>query len=211
MQCSNCGASFLENATLCEYCGTLRPVDRTADPRSPDNSDIFRRIRESPQFTERKRTSRRNRVPQIDSMPAVVVGVYLVFGGVAVVLSTKNLFEVGGVWGFVPVITVVFGVLLFLFFPAKSERISGGNLDCQPAIVLGKRTEVRGGRYASTSYYVTFEFEEGKRRELSVHDGRLFGQISEGDAGVLYLRGRDDVGAAFITGRYVADFERVRF
>ncbi len=208
MKCPSCGASFPENDSVCEYCGTLRPAEPVVHP--PSKVDIFRRIRESPQFAERKQTPRRNRVPQIDSMPGVVVGVCVVIGCGVGFLVTWNLFQTGGAWGFAPLIAVILGVVIYLFFPGKLDQISSGQLRTQPAIVLGKRVEVRGGRYASTSYYVTFEFEDTKRRELAVYEGGLYGRITEGDAGVLYLRGSDNVGAAFLRSRYVADFELVQ-
>ncbi|WP_158545395.1 DUF2500 family protein [Bremerella cremea] len=175
-----------------------------------NKAEIFRRIRESPQYAEREKKPRRNRVPQTDSMPAVVVGVYVVIAGGVGFVVTRNLFQTGGAWGFVPLIAVILGVVIYLFFPGKSDRISGGQIKVEPVIVIGKRAEVRGGRYASTNYYVAFEFESGKRRELAVYEGGLFGRISEEDAGVLYLRGSDEVGAAFLRGNYVADFERVQ-
>ncbi|WP_239711692.1 DUF2500 domain-containing protein [Paenibacillus sp. 19GGS1-52] len=54
-----------------------------------------------------------------------------------------------------------------------------------------KRTEVWGGSGdtgASTSYYVTFELENGSRVELQVQS-RVFGLIVEGDLGELSYQG----------------------
>lgn len=54
-----------------------------------------------------------------------------------------------------------------------------------------KRSEVWGGTGdsgASTSYYVTFELEDGSRVELQVQS-RVFGLIVEGDLGELSYQG----------------------
>lgn len=59
------------------------------------------------------------------------------------------------------------------------------------ARVATKRTNVwgRGGDvHTSTSYYVTFEFTSGERMELSVK-GKAYGQLAEGDQGVLDYQG----------------------
>lgn len=43
-------------------------------------------------------------------------------------------------------------------------------------------------RSARTSYYVTFELENGERKELHVN-GRTYGEIVEGDVGMLTFQG----------------------
>lgn len=60
------------------------------------------------------------------------------------------------------------------------------------ATAVTKRTEVWGGRgYLAgthTSYYVTFEFRDGSRRELQVKP-KAHAMIVEGDAGELSYQG----------------------
>jgi hypothetical protein len=58
------------------------------------------------------------------------------------------------------------------------------------AAVMGKRTRTFGGNQTtvSTHYYVTFEVASGDRMELKVN-GRDYGQIAEGDQGVLEFQG----------------------
>ncbi len=57
------------------------------------------------------------------------------------------------------------------------------------AKVVSKRTEVSGRREStSTTYYITFELPGGERKELSV-SGREYGQLSEGDSGLLTHQG----------------------
>jgi len=60
-----------------------------------------------------------------------------------------------------------------------------------PASVKTKRTETRGGTgdsAANTWYYVTFEVQSGDRMELPVR-GHEFGQLAEGDLGLLTFQG----------------------
>lgn len=59
------------------------------------------------------------------------------------------------------------------------------------AAVVAKRTEVWGGSgdsSANTSYFTTFEFQDGSRLELQVHN-RDFGLMVEGDGGELIYQG----------------------
>jgi hypothetical protein len=59
------------------------------------------------------------------------------------------------------------------------------------ARIVSKRTEVWGGSgdsSAHTTYYITFEFADGSRLELSVK-GEAFGLLAEGDTGTLQNQG----------------------
>ena len=68
----------------------------------------------------------------------------------------------------------------------------------EPVIVSDKRTHVWGGGghhghhmhrgRSRTSYYVTFEFEDGERREFMM-SGHKYGQIAQGDTGTLTYQG----------------------
>lgn len=63
-------------------------------------------------------------------------------------------------------------------------------------VAVAKRTDVSSHHHAgehhhsssSTYYHVTFEFESGSRLELAV-SGQQYGQIAEGDAGMLRFQG----------------------
>ena len=71
-----------------------------------------------------------------------------------------------------------------------------------PARIITKRAHVWGGHHdtsASTSYYITFEDEQGNRAEFSV-GSKLYGMYAEGDTGMLTHQGT----------RFL-DFERDRF
>lgn len=51
----------------------------------------------------------------------------------------------------------------------------------------GHSFQARGG-HGPTSYYVTFEFASGIRREFAI-DGEEYGMLAEGDAGTLTYQG----------------------
>ncbi|MNC09592.1 hypothetical protein D3C76_623110 [compost metagenome] len=88
---------------------------------------------------------------------------------------------------------LVIGFFVFVIF--KSVKVWSSN-NASPllsvhAIAVTKRTEVWGGSgdsSASTNYYVTFEFQDGKRVELMV-PSQEFGLIVEGDRGQLSYQG----------------------
>jgi hypothetical protein len=65
--------------------------------------------------------------------------------------------------------------------------------------VLDERTELQGGgnAMARTSYYITFLDEEGRREELPVV-GKTAGEVTNGDVGVVFVR-----------GGFALDFQRV--
>jgi hypothetical protein len=67
------------------------------------------------------------------------------------------------------------------------------------ATLVSKRTHITGHSHmhgqhghmhhsSRTQYYMTFEFEDGQRLEL-VANGRQYGQLVEGDTGVLTFQG----------------------
>lgn len=64
-------------------------------------------------------------------------------------------------------------------------------LESRVATAVTKRAEVWGGRGHAgthTSYFVTFEFQNGSRRELEVK-AKAYGLIVEGDRGELSTKG----------------------
>ena len=94
-------------------------------------------------------------------------------------------------------IAIIFVIVIGLFIYNISKGIgtwSKNNnspiLEVQSKVVT-KRTKVSGGAGESssrTSYYVTFEVASGDRMELMVN-GQQFGQLVEGDNGILKFQG----------------------
>ncbi|MBO4562132.1 MAG: DUF2500 domain-containing protein [Clostridia bacterium] len=88
---------------------------------------------------------------------------------------------------------VFFGILGFILYTiiqkiSEWSRNNASPVEENAAIVVAKRTMLSGGENATTSYYVTFEFENNERRELSVR-GNVYGSIAEGDVGTLRSQG----------------------
>ncbi|TDL33172.1 DUF2500 domain-containing protein [Jeotgalibacillus sp. S-D1] len=93
------------------------------------------------------------------------------------------------------VFIIVFGIIIFTVFKGVSVWSTNNRAprETKKAFVLTKRTSTNhhvGGnqRSASTSYFVTFEFTNGNRKEFQVK-GTEFGLMSEGDTGTLDFQG----------------------
>ncbi len=94
---------------------------------------------------------------------------------------------------FVAMFVLVFGIIFYIGIRA----LLGSAHDRRqpqvpvPARVVGRRTQVWGGGHnapASTRQYVTFEFTNTQRLELSVPASEA-GYLVEGDTGVLTFQG----------------------
>lgn len=213
MKCPSCGASLPEDSLTCDFCGSV-----TATPSQQRDKDTFRRIKESSQYRQRNDPQRIERLPKPGVATKIFFGVFftifcgICFAGVIMTIVMSGL--VGSMQGFrgfaiipfcmgvVPLGMLGLGGYLAITQFKKMQSLETGELTTQPAIVVGKRTMVSGGSgdsSATTSYFVTFESEDGERREHQIWDGSLYGRISEDDAGVLFLR-----------EQYAIDFDRVR-
>lgn len=88
---------------------------------------------------------------------------------------------------------VVIGTIIFRIGSGTKEYFSNNSMEetTIPARIVTKRTHVWGGHHdtgASTSYYITFEDEQGNRAEFSV-GSKLYGMHAEGDTGMLTHQG----------------------
>lgn len=108
----------------------------------------------------------------------------------------------------VPVfVFIIFAVVIigFIFTIGKGIQQHASNkakpVETVPARIVTKRPHTWGGSgdsAAHTSYYVTFELENGERLELPV-GGEFYGMNAEGDVGMLTHQ-----------GTYLLSFERER-
>jgi len=101
---------------------------------------------------------------------------------------------------FIVIFVIVIGGFLFVALSGLSRWLRNNRQPVQSGhvIVVDKRTHVWGGgvhhagahhhRHTRTSYYVTFEYEDGERQEFAV-SGREYGQIASGDTGTLTYQG----------------------
>ncbi|WP_366296359.1 DUF2500 domain-containing protein [Paenibacillus sp. AN1007] len=110
----------------------------------------------------------------------------------------SGLNEFGAMGTFVPmfigiIFLIVAGGIVYAIFSGVRTWSSNNasavlTLHCS---VVAKRTEVRGGSGDSrtrTSYYATFEFDNGERLELNV-GGQMYGMLVEQDRGMLTYQG----------------------
>ncbi len=213
MKCPSCGASLPEDSLTCEYCGS-----RTTPPSQQHDQDIFRRVKQSPQYADRLSAERAQRLPKpgVGQMVFVVI-FFTIFCGISLFIAvmaigiggfaslSENAFPFSLIpfcMGIVPIGMFAFGIFMAIKMFKLFQLMRDGKVDAVAAIIVGKRTQVSGGSgdsSASTAYFATFEFEDGERKEFMVYDGSLFGRISEDDAGILFSR-----------EKFAVDFDRVR-
>lgn len=98
------------------------------------------------------------------------------------------------------VFILIVGMIIFSIIKGISEWSSNNKQPIIPvdSTVSAKRISVSHHNHntgdnmmhtsTSTTYYVTFEFENGERLELKV-SGKEYGLISEGDKGILSFQG----------------------
>jgi len=213
MKCPSCGASLPEDSSTCEYCGS-----RTAPPSHQHDQDIFRRVKQSAQYADRHSVERLEKLPKPGVGQMIFMGVFFaIFCSIALFIAvmaigvagfaslSENAFPFSIIpicMGIVPLGMFGLGIFMAIKMFGRYQAMRDGKVEAVAAIVAGKRTQVSGGSgdsSASTAYYVTFEFEDGQRKEFPVYDGSLFGRISEDDAGILFSR-----------AQFAVDFDRVR-
>jgi hypothetical protein len=96
---------------------------------------------------------------------------------------------------------IIFGIIfiavisMFIFGIGSSIKQYASNkskpVETVPAKIIAKRPHTWGGTgntSAHTSYYVTFELENGERLEMPVNDN-FYGMNVEGDTGMLTHQG----------------------
>lgn len=91
------------------------------------------------------------------------------------------------------VFLIVIGTIFFRIGSSTKEYFRNNSMEevTIPARIISKRTHVWGGHgntSASTSYYITFEDEQGNRAEFSV-SSKLYSMHAEGDKGMLTHQG----------------------
>ncbi|MEK8127826.1 DUF2500 domain-containing protein [Paenibacillus filicis] len=103
----------------------------------------------------------------------------------------------GPPFGFTVIFVLIAAIIIgtFIFIIVKGITVWSSNNAAEqitvPCQVVAKRTEVSGGSgnsSAHTSYYVTFEFQDGRRQEFHVRSEQ-FGLLVEGDTGYLTYQG----------------------
>lgn len=87
------------------------------------------------------------------------------------------------------IVVVFFAFLIIRLIQdgVRRARNAAAPMAQRQAWVIAKRTRL-SGKYTTTFYYVSFEFEDGLRAEYEVTGGQ-FGLLIEGDQGTLFTQG----------------------
>ncbi|OLF49027.1 hypothetical protein BU202_00935 [Streptococcus cuniculi] len=93
------------------------------------------------------------------------------------------------IWFWIP-FTMIVGIILWRLGRSLFEalRNNAAPKEVVAAKLIGKRTHVNGNERAYTTYYVTFECENGERREFRVKSD-VYALSAEGDKGELTFQG----------------------
>ncbi|NGZ75580.1 DUF2500 domain-containing protein [Saccharibacillus sp. VR-M41] len=94
---------------------------------------------------------------------------------------------------FVSIFVLAIGSIVYAIIKGMAERAKNNASEVLtvPVKLIAKRTEVWGGSgdsRARTSYYLTFEAQNGDRKEMEV-TGEQYGLSMEGDEGMLTFQG----------------------
>ena len=100
--------------------------------------------------------------------------------------------------GVIPAIIIIIWIIMFVGITSlivisivrqvRRKKINDSMpVESLRARVVAKRTNV-WGEHTSTSYYVTFETENGSRTEMQM-EGEQYGLLAEGDDGILMHQG----------------------
>jgi uncharacterized membrane protein len=224
MRCESCGAQMPQERTTCEYCGSTwdRVVPASVAPQSTAGN-VFDQIKRSAAWADRNSPVRQSNLPQMPASATVapVIGLVVFIAvsgfiafmalGMAGIFGAVGFSAAGPLGGgiaivpafmaLVPVGFVVLGVFGILKHGKTMSDFRSASTMPYAAVVAGKRIQVSGGgknSSASTSYFITGEFEDGRRVEFAVMTPGLYGKVTQGDAGILFVR-----------GKYALDFDRI--
>jgi hypothetical protein len=201
MKCTSCGADIPLGQTVCEYCNSA------AEPITAKGNRAWRfaQVKQSAEFAQRQRPERLAALPRSPSVGnAVAIGFLIVWtlgAGFVMVMAWTMAGMAGSHFGpvgliplgmsVVPMGFVALGIFMLVKTIQKAGQYSAAPIRADAALIVGKRTQVSGGSgdsSASTGYFVTAEFEDGRRLEFQAARPDLFGRLAEGDAGVLFSR-----------------------
>ena len=204
MKCSCCGADLSPEKPNCEYCGSSADL-----PRVPPGCALFERIKLSPQYQRRETPERHAALPKQPALATVIpilffmifIGASLLMAAMSAVMAREVESPIPLIMALLPLSFAVLGVCLAVQFARKRHQFGEAPVLAQAAVLVAKRTAISGGSgdsSASTAYFLTAEFEDGRREEFQAMTPDVYGRFAERDAGVLFTR-----------GSFALDFDRV--
>lgn len=188
MKCENCGADVPSGAMRCEYCGSAvaEPLAAGATPRQA----LFARLRQSPLLAQQNLAQLESQFPKPGILALAIPVVFMIiFMSASGFMALSALQSAPAGFAIVPGGFVVLGALMLVFIVKKYFEVQNAPPLARPAVIASKRSSTSSGSdgSSSTSYHVTFELEDGGRREYTVPQAAFFA-ASEGEGGALVTR-----------------------
>lgn len=192
-KCPNCSAILKRaNERFCGFCGTEVPLPASSSAPPSPFGDVPARFAALADHLDRAKAERRR--PD-DSWIGSALTFRMVFG---VFFAAIGLFIgltfvatlVMAPFSLVPFGFTALGIWIVIDAIRRRRRYAAAPLRRVPALVTGERTQVTGGgrnSSARTTYFVTLEDEDGRRREYRTK-GSVVGEVSEGDMGIAHVR-----------------------
>ena len=203
-KCPNCSAIAKQlDERFCGFCGTEMPRVGAAAPLSPPRfgnlAARFIAVAGHPQRAEIMR--RKPADGWITNTLALRAVFGVVFGGIG--LSVGLPFAATIIlapFALIPLLFTAIGGWVLYDALRRRTRFMNARLLRVPALVVGERTKVTGGgrnSSATTTYFVTLQYDDGERHELRTK-GAVIGEVTDGD-----------IGYAFVRDIYLLDFARL--
>jgi hypothetical protein len=193
MKCGNCGAVVAKGAgRFCTHCAAVLP--------DAERVSAYEFRTDEARFDEAERHDGFDLAMRHEPEPAhggmgQVVGIVVLVFGVFWTFMALSMFPPMALFGLLFVGIAFYGAVY------KPMQLARAPLERTLAIVVDERTSVSGGGQnssASTHYYATLQFRDGRRVELNC-SGKLAGEITRGDLGVACTKlGKHLVGFARI-------------
>jgi hypothetical protein len=196
MDCPSCGARLITGEKECPYCGNPVEGARRSSQKPSHDFSALRKSRELQELLVFTPSALRARAGQTF---VTIFGLVFTSFAVFFIVMAKRM-GAPGIFRFFPMIFVLVGVAMLVGGLRGLVRLAASPLERLPAVIVGKRQHYDRDSEGSgsTTYYVTIQTEDGERKEHLV-EGRLYGEVDEGDAGVAYFK-----------GGFLLDFKRVR-
>lgn len=224
MKCKNCGAEVNASSRRCEYCDSAvareeqenaAAVANVATSSLDRRADVFEEIKLSAAYAQRKSSARHEKLPGGSGLAMLTpIIFFVVFILISLIITSGALVMAKMVWsdfgapGIIPAVMsivpmgfVVLGIVMGVRSFQKYQAYKSAPIRSRAAIITSKRTVVSGGSgdsSATTAYFVTAEYEDGRRHEFAIMEHSLFGRLAEDDVGVLFTR-----------SEFALDFDRV--
>lgn len=188
--CPTCAAPIREESSkFCAFCGTKLPeAPRVViEAWAPNSAKRFEAARQHPS-TSRLTSLVPSTVSEMTSrwFIACACGALALFGAFVTITGLGARGSTALPVGFGVALLLVGGALTWGAIQ-HARRFASAPVTRAIAVVADERVSVSGGKHASTTYYATFEFEDGARVEVEVGE-ELASGLAIHDIGMVYVK-----------------------